>query len=45
MQIYGYFWLICDSLERLSSGKQYEVILKDADFRKAHMKCKNFLWS
>ena len=43
--IYGFYWLLSDSLTRLSKGKEYAVQTKDKAFRKAHMEVKNFLFS
>ena len=46
-QIYGFYWLLTDSLLRLETKENKEFIIKtkDKEFRKMHMEVKNWLWT
>ena len=46
-EIYGFYWLLCDSLKRLETeeNKEFIVKTKDKEFRKMHMEVKNWLWT
>ena len=46
-QVYGFYWLLTDSLSRLETKQDKEFIIKtkDKEFRKMHMEVKNWLWT
>ena len=44
-EIYGYYWLLVDSIERLRGEDGFEINNLEAEFRQEHMKVKNFLFS
>ena len=41
--LYGYYWLVEDSLLRMQSGKKVSVSVLDRGFRKTHFDCKKWL--